>query len=203
MTTPVFPTLIGLSWPAIRTPVWDTDVQVSIAGKRTGYARRAYPQYAYELSYDLLRSDSVNLEWQTLVAFFNVCFGRANLFIFNDPDDGSVTTANFGTGDGTTTAFQLTRALTGTGVSWVDPIFCPTGTPSIFVNGSLKTLGTDYTISATGLVTFNVAPAAAAALTWTGTYGWFCRFDEDSNSFEKFMLNFWQLKKIKFSTELF
>ena len=201
MTAPTFPVL-KLAWPVVRTPQWDTDVQVSIAGKRTAYARRAFPIYVYELKFNVLRADA-NLEWQTLFAFYNSVLGRANLFIYNDPADGTASATSFGTGDGATTAFQLTRPIVGTGVSWVDPVFCPTGTPQIFIAGVLQSTPTNYSISATGLVTFTSAPAAAAALTWTGTYGWFCRFDEDSEPFENFMYQFWRLGKVKFSTELF
>ncbi len=200
MTVPTFPSLIGVGWPVVRMPEWDTDVQVSLTGKRTTLGRRSYPIYRYELPYNVLRADA-NIEWQTLVAFYNSVGGRRDLFAYNDPSDNSVTTMSFGAGDGATRAFQLTRALTGTGVSWVDPVFAPTGTPSIFVAGVLKSTPADYTISATGLVTFTAAPVGGAALTWTGTYNWLCRFDDDSQSFEQFLNLFWRLGKIRFSTE--
>ena len=206
MTVPTFPSLAGIRFPVRRTPMWETDVQVTIAGKRTAYARRAYPQYAYELEYDFLRSDSVNLELQTLLAFYNTCQGRANLFQFNDPDDTTATAMSFGNGDGSTVDFQLTRTLTGTGgITWTDPVWCVSGTASIFVNGVLKSTPGDYSIGSTGLVTFVSAPPAGptGALTWTGAYNWFCRFDDDSATFAKFMQNLYELSKIKFSTELF
>jgi hypothetical protein len=49
------------------------------------------------------------------------------------------------------------------------------------------------------------APSGLAghALTWTGTYAWYCRFDEDVNTFEKFAYNLYELKKLKFSTEVY
>jgi uncharacterized protein (TIGR02217 family) len=201
MVLPVFPALIGLTYPYLRSPEWDTDVQVSLVGKRTTLGRRSYPIYRYELKYNVLRSDLVTIEWQTLLAFYNVVGGRRDLFQFSDPGDTSVTTMSFGAGDGATTQFQLTRALTGSGVSWVDPVFAPTGTPSIFINGVLKSTPADYIINATGQVTFTVAPASGAALTWTGTYNWLCRFDDDSATFEQFLNLFWRLGKIKLSTE--
>ena len=49
-------------------------------------------------------------------------------------------------------------------------------------------------------VTISPAPAAGAALSWTGTYFWLCRFDEDSLEFSNFMYLFWELKKCSFTT---
>jgi len=140
------------------------------SGKRITLGRRSFLIYRYELLYNVLRSDVVNQEWQTLMAFCNVVGGRRDLFQYTDIIDNSVAAMNFGTGDGATTNFQLTRALTGGSFSWVDPIFAPTGTPQMFVAGVLKTAGVDYAISSTGLVAFTSAPASGAALTWTGTY---------------------------------
>jgi hypothetical protein len=72
--------------------------------------------------------------------------------------------------------------------------------PQLFVNGTLKTLGTDYTISSSALVTFTVAPAANAALTWTGSYYWRCRFDQDLSEFNNFLTQLWELKQLSFVT---
>jgi hypothetical protein len=45
--------------------------------------------------------------------------------------------------------------------------------------GVVQTNPANYSISATGLVTFTSRPGAAA-LTWTGTYYWRVRFDQDT-----------------------
>jgi uncharacterized protein (TIGR02217 family) len=198
MTLPVFPTLIGLTYPVIRRPVWRTIKQESLSGKRTRLPMRVIPQWQYELPYDMLRSDSVNLEWQTLLGFYNSVLGAAYLFQFNDVDDNAVTTQSFGTGDGTTTQFQLVRSLGG----FIEPVYAVNGAPSIFVNGVLKTVTTDYTIGSTGVVTFVVAPGNTLPLTWTGSYYWLARFDDDQEDFSKFMNKFWELKKVTFTTEL-
>jgi len=75
------------------------------------------------------------------------------------PGEGTATLEPFGTGDGARTQFTL--------VALSRPC---TATPSaIYVNGVLKTLTTDYTVTG-NLITFVVAPGAALPLTWTGTY---------------------------------
>jgi uncharacterized protein (TIGR02217 family) len=207
VTVPAYPTLLGLHLPIVRVPEWDTDVQVSVSGKRTAFARRAFPRYRWALTYQFLRSDSVNLELQALQAFYATVNGRANLFTFTDPEDNAVTTQAFGTGDGSTTAFQLVRRMAGPiagGISYVEPVFAPTAGFSVFKAAVLQTLNVDYTVNNTGLITFTAAPAAAAALTWTGSFSYYCRFDADEFEFSKmFATPLWELRQINFSSELF
>lgn len=193
-----FPSLIGVTYPARRSPNQNTDTQRTVTGKRTALANFSYPFWSYELSYDVLRSDITNKEWQTLLAFYNSVYGPANVWRFTDPDDGTVTAQSFGTGDAVTTAFQLVRTMTGTGVAFTEPVWAPRGTPTILVNATPTVA---FTLSTTGLVTFNAAPANGAALTWTGNYDWLCRFDGDKIDLDKFAYAFWELKKIDFSTE--
>jgi len=202
-TFPAFTQLKGITYPIIKVPQWDTDTQMSLAGKRTTLGRRIYPRYLFELTYTFLRSDTVNLEWQTMVAFWNLVGGSRDLFKFTDPQDTVATNVSFGTGDGVTTQFQLLRPIVGlSSITWIDPVFSAT-IATIFKNGVGQTLGVDYTVGTYDLITFTAAPAPAAALTWTGTYSFLCRFDEDVMGFEEFANNFWELKKIKFSSELF
>lgn len=198
MTLAIFPVLAGVTYPTTKTPIWQTDVQISVSGKRTTLARQAYPRYAFELPYSFLRSTVTKLELQELMAFFNTVQGKANLFRYNDPTDYSVTAQAFGTGDGSTVDFQLVRTMLGTSNSWVDPVFYPV-TSAIYNNGVLVSSG-DYDIT-NGLVTFDTAPTSGHALTWTGTFDWLCRLDNDSADFARFMESIWELKSIKFSSE--
>jgi len=57
--------------------------------------------------------------------------------------------------------------------------------------------GAGYTIGSTGLVTFTTAPASGAALTWTGTYYFRCRFTKDQIEFDGFMQDLYELKKVE------
>jgi hypothetical protein len=56
---------------------------------------------------------------------------------------------------------------------------------------------TDYTLTVTGKVVFAVPPVFGASLTWTGTYLWRCRFEEDLQDFEQFMSTMWEAKTVK------
>lgn len=194
MTVPVFPSLPGITYPRKRTQNWSTVKQDALSGKRTRYPLWTFPTYSYELPFSYLRSDSNNLEWQTLAGFIASVQGPAQLFAYSDPDDSSVTAQGFGEGDGVSTAFQLVRSLGG----FTEPVFLVNGTPTIDVAGSPVT---PASISAYGVVHFSSAPANGALLTWSGSYYWPCRFDEDSTDFSKFLATIWELKALKFSTE--
>ena len=200
MAIPVFPTssLPGLTYPIKRTLVWQTIKQEALSGKRTAFALRGAPTYKYEAIFSVLRSSAAFLEQQTLQGFINNLFGGQGLFQYNDPNDGSVTTQTFGIGTGlTASTFQLVRTLGG----FVEPVYLPNAGIHIFDNGSDVTA--NATVANYGVVSFaTIAPAAGHTLTWTGTFGWPCRFDDDEIGFENIMFNYFELKSLKFSTEL-
>lgn len=200
MSPRLFPALPGLTYPVKKTPNWNTDVQRSISGRVTTLPRWSYPIYSIEVGYEFLRTDSPWREYQDLVAFFNLAQGQANVFRFNDPDDNTATAQGIGAGDGTTVAFQLVRAIGGSLYSWSDPVFWPTAA-AIYLDGVLQVLGTDYTMTDTGLVTFTTPPSNGLPVTWTGTFDWLCRFADDSSTFEQFAYNLFENKKLLFSTE--
>lgn len=194
-TGPVFPSLPGITLPQKRSSNWSGVKQDALSGKRNRTSLFTYPTYSYELPFSMLRSDSVNLEWQQLQGFINSLFGTVLLFGYTDPDDNSVTGQVFGEGDGSTTGpFQLVRTLG----NFVEPVFLINGTPTIEVAGSPTSA---YTIDNFGRITFNSAPASGAQLTWSGSYYMPCRFDQDTTDFSKFLVQFFELQALKFSTE--
>lgn len=198
ITIPTFPALVGLIFPAKRSPMWNTDVARTVTGRRSALANFSYPIWKYELAYEVLRSDITNKEFQTLAAFYNRVNGPAGLWQFTDPNDFAAAAQGFGVGDGSSTMFQLVRAMTGQGANaFVEPVWAPQ-TATIFVD---DVENNDVTISDLGLVTFNDPPAADAVLTWTGTFNWLCRFDDDELGFDEFASKFFEAKKVNFSTE--
>lgn len=192
MTIPIFPTLAGISFPVGVAPMWSTLLFEATAGNRSRLQLWTYPRYKITLPFEFLRSDA-NAELQTLMGFVNSVGGDAQVFQFDNPDDYTVTNQAFGTGNGVATDFQLTRTFGG----FNEPVFAPIGTPVVKIAGTPTVA---FTLLAGGIVRFDSAPANAAALTWTGTYRWLCRF-EPGFSFEKMMRNYWQLQKIEFITE--
>jgi uncharacterized protein (TIGR02217 family) len=196
MSALVFPTLAGLEWNILRSPIWSTTKKPSVSGRRFAVANYAFPRYKYSLSFSVLRQGGAYTELSQIVGLFNQCGGDFDTFLFPDPDDFTVTAQTLGVGNGVATQFQLVRTFGG----FVEPVYDVNSAPLIYVNAVLKTLTTDYTISATGLVTFVAAPGAALPVTWTGTYYRRVAFSQSQLDFNKFMQNLWELKKVEFES---
>jgi hypothetical protein len=192
----VLPSLIGLAFPIKGpSPNWPTVKHDALSLKRVRYPLVSYPSYGYEISFNVLRTASALAELQTLRGFINSVYGPALLWGYTDPNDNTVTNQNFGAGNGTTTGpFQLVRTFGG----FTEPVFLLNGTPTISVAGTPTAA---YTLDNYGNVTFNSAPANGAALTWSGSYYWPCRFDDEVTQFENNLSGFFNLKSLKFSTE--
>lgn len=218
MGNAVFPSLPGLEWKTKRAPTFKTLVHEAVSGRETRVGLWAYPRYRWTLSYEFLRSDTVNAEWQTLMSFFLERKGSYDSFLFQDPDDYTVTGQLIGYGDGTTTQYSVVRTIG----SYTEP--CPDimGIPMIYVDGIIQgvnalvdgsgnyvvdgdgnviTDGTtptsQWTISTAGVITFSQPPPVGAPITADFSYYWRVRFVEDEAEFEYFMYKFWAAKKIE------
>lgn len=192
--------LPGLTFDSTRTPNFNTGVQAALSTKESRIAYQQYPQMMFELQYELLRDYVTPSDLKALVGLFIAMGGRFDTFLYSDPVFNTVSAMQFAVADGTTVAYQVTATyqnVGGPGGSEIIQNF--NGTPQIFVNAVLKTAGTDYNLGATGIVTFIAGhvPAAAAVLTWTGSFYYRCRFDDDSMTVSQFMANFWENKAVK------
>jgi hypothetical protein len=65
--------------------------------------------------------------------------------------------------------------------------------PSVYLGGSLTT---NYSVSSTGLITFNSPPGSGVQITADFAYFWRVRFDEDSVEFSNDYNGFWSCKKV-------
>jgi uncharacterized protein (TIGR02217 family) len=196
MPPPIFPTFPGLTFPIKRTPLWSTIRQESIGGQTPRFSLWSYPRYRYELSISVLRRFGAFAELDAILGFYNAVAGAAGVFQYADNTDNAVTAQAFGTGDGTTTAFQLVRSFGG----FMEPVYAPTGTPAIYKAGVLQTPVTHYTVGSTGLVTFTAAPAMGTALTWTGGFNWLCQFDDDELELREELSARWAIETLRFTT---
>lgn len=194
MSNSVLPSFPGLAWNVVRKPIFNTVTKKSVSMREFRASLTAYPLYQYKLTYEVLRARSALTEMQQLAGFFMQRSGSFDTWLYTDPDDNTVTAQGFGTGDGTTLAFQLVRSFGG----FTEPVYDLNGSPSIYKAGTLQSSG--VTISSTGLVTFTVAPTPGQALTWTGSYYFRCRFLADQLEFNQFMKQFWELRTMEFIT---
>jgi len=212
MTSFVYPTLPGLTFDVVRTPMWHTEKQVALSGKRSTMAYMQYPLIHFELVYSLLRDDISTSELKALVGLFNACQAGYDTFLFVDPDFNTFAPANaqqFGIGNGTAGPFQIVAFYQNSGGPGYGEIIqngnnsgsLGWGGAILYDNGSTIS-SSNYTIGATGLVTFGAGhfPAAGHALTWSGSFFYRCAFDDDKLELAKFMSQWWALKKIPFTT---
>lgn len=193
----IYPALPGLTYDVGRTPVQRTRTQESVTGYEVRLSDYAYPLYHYDLIYSTLR-EGVSVghtytEQSTLEGFFNLVSGARSTFLLNDPNDNTATLTQFGIGDGSTVSFQLQRVRGGGSV----PARALNSAPTIYVNGVLQTLTTDYTVNALGVVTFTSPPDDTFALTWSGTYYWPARFLDDELTFTQLVKQIWEAQSVK------
>lgn len=194
---PVMPFLAGQSIDMSKSPLWNTKVVQAASGKERRTALRAYPLWQFALKYETIRQRPTLDEVATFYEFFNTAQGKYLPWLYVDPTDNQVTGQQFGTGNASTTVFQLSRSIR----TWVEPVR-GVYDPLIYVNGTLKTLGTDYTLTGNGVVTFTSAPANAAVLTWSGYFYYLCRFDQDDLTLTQVVNQLWNGSGLKFTSTI-
>jgi hypothetical protein len=202
MSYPIMPTMpLSMAAGLKKTPNFNTVRQKGPAGVNSGIALKPFPTWDFEFSLDHItgHEHTASSVVAQMLGTFMATAGGAALFLFTDPQDCSVPYSQFGTGNGTTTAFQLSRNIYGA----VDIIQNLNGTPTIYVGGVHNTT---CSVSSTGVVTFSSAPANEAVLTWSGYFYYLCRFAEDTlDSVRDFTINSgidqWMIQGVKFSSE--
>lgn len=201
MSTAVLPSLAGLGFEVIRTPMFKNLVQENVSGKETRVALWSYPRWQWDLTYNVIRQGTVHgtayTEFAQLAGFFNQRQGRFDTFQYQDADDNSVTAQAIGTGDGSRTAFQLIRGFGG----FVEPVLAPNTVSKVYLNGVEQVSGwsvSNWGSSSPGVITFSSAPGNGVAITADFSYYFPCRFTEDQVSFSMFMKSLYAGKKVSF-----
>ncbi len=191
MSVPVFPTLPGLGWSVKKTPVWSTRRAGHVSGREVRAANFANPLWRFELTYEVLRADSLHNELQTLMGFYLTQRGSYGAFLFQDQSDNQVTGQVIGTGDGITTQFQLVRSLGG----FVEPVGGVTGGVQIQFNGANQAAG--WSLVAPNIIQFASPPAPGIRISASFPFYYLCRFDGDEQEYENFMSQLWSLQSCK------
>jgi len=198
MSQSIFPALAGLAWNLERVPMLETVRQKSISGREIAVRYQAYPLYRFVLNYEFLRDTVANPDYDTLQAFILQIQGSYDTFLFTDWADNSVTDSNFGTGNAVKTQFQLMRTFGAGGFTVSEPVQNVNAITNLKVNGVAQTNPANYTIDANGLVTFVAAPGNGLAITWTGTFYYRCRLEQDDTEINNNALGFWDLSTLSF-----
>lgn len=189
--TSIFPSLVGLGYKIPRTAIWDTDVQTAISGLNSRLSYFTYPNYSWEFSFSILRANNNYTELQTLLGFFNLMQGQFNAFLYKDPDDYIVSSQAIGTGDGSSTVFQLVKTFG----SYIEPVLAPDTSSAFNVYfGSSLQAASSYTVNgyssgsaSSGVLVFKTAPSSGSAINASFQYYYPCRFNTDK---QEFVLNY-------------
>jgi len=173
MSNLLFPKIRGLAWTIVKTPTFSTEIQESLAGREVRIQNFQNPIWEFTLTYEYLlndpkfRDENEQTPLETLVGFFLGRGGQFDDFLLNESDltgrleDSVYSGQLIGVGDGSSKSFQIVRNFGG----FLEAVQNPMNqTAAIYLNGSSKVQGIDYTI-ANGVVTFTAAPGAGVSIT--------------------------------------
>ena len=161
-----------------------TQIVELASGDEERNASWANSRRRYDVAYGIRRADDL----AAVVAFFEARNGRLHGFRFKDWGDHksclpsgtpAPTDQIIGTGDVATTAFQLVKHYDSGSQTWARTITKPVAaTVRVALDGA-EQLGGWSVDTTTGLVTFDIAPAAGVAITAGFEFDVPVRFDTD------------------------
>ncbi len=194
----VFPYLPGQMFIQLKTPKWSTKTVTSLTGVERRRALWSYPVWKFTVAYEFLRGSTLNPEIYRLWDFFNINSGGFQDWNYFDPWDHEVTNEPFAVANGIKTDFQLTRTAHVGSKSFTEPIFRVVAPPTIYAGGVIIPAG--YSVSPTGIISFDTPPDTGAVLSWTGQFFYRCRFSDDELSTQQMYDLFWSGDSINFQT---
>lgn len=142
-------------------PTFSTDKLTMVSGQERRLQNRSVAIHTYQWSF---KNTSLQIE-AALKAFWFDRRGDFKPWLLKDWSDFSGTMQPIGVGTGALAGFQLIKTYTAGSNPYVRTIqYIKGGTLAVYVNGVLKATPGDYTVGATGLVTFGAAPADSAII---------------------------------------
>jgi uncharacterized protein (TIGR02217 family) len=161
-----------------------TQIVELASGDEERNASWANSRRRYDVSYGIRRADDL----AAVVAFFEARNGQLHGFRFKDWSDykscppsaaPSAINQQIGTGDGTTTAFQLSKRYASGAQNWTRAITKPVA-GSVLVALGTTPQASGWTVNTTtGIVTFATAPGAGVAVRAGFEFDVPVRFDSD------------------------
>ncbi|MDD5276736.1 MAG: DUF2460 domain-containing protein [Methylovulum sp.] len=183
MSDLILPSYPGFTFDRQRNPFFDTRIQKTARGQRELRANfEAYPLWKFTVPIGILDNfEDTEMDW--FFGFYLSVGGREQTWLYDCPRHNTCTETLLGTGDGTTAAFQLRIIHPG---GFIEPVHNPNlAFCDLYIDGALDA-PENHAVSATGMVTFGVAPSDGAVITWSGKYYHRCRFDSDQTAFTEF-----------------
>ncbi len=193
---PTFPALSTLSWSVYVRPQFETGLAAHVLGRESRVQKRAYSQYEFEFTYELLRAAPTYAELQQIAGFYNEQRGRDALFWVDVPIWSALAGQALGTGDGETTSFPLVRTFE----SYREPVLATSGVGAVYLAGIAQGTGWSVTSGYAPEIEFATAPAEGVVVSADFGALYLCRFSEDVADFENFMALFWEFQTCKLQT---
>jgi uncharacterized protein (TIGR02217 family) len=159
---------------AVRRTIEDIEIVTTDGLWEVRNARHSQPLREWDISFPAGQYASTTIE--AVADMFGAARGALHTFLFKDPLENAVTDEVFGTGDGATTIFYLSKGYTAGSETLAQTITRPVS--SIVLKKDGVVTGSGYTVDYTlGKVTYSVAPSNGVVLTWTGSFDRPVRFD--------------------------
>jgi Conserved hypothetical protein 2217 (DUF2460) len=206
---------LGLGYKVKWSPIFFNQSVKTLTGASVDIRLAPTPLHAFELTYPFARSNNASIEFENLYATWVAIGGQAGRFAFLNPDDASVTTQAIASRDGVTASYTIVRSfptsvpLGLTLAQVTEPVGIVQGPgfggtppgPKVYYNGVLQTSGTNYTIDgsvgARQLLNLITIPPLGQSITMTFAYYYYCKFADDSLTFEKWAQNIWSAQTVK------
>ena len=191
MSLHVFPVTTNMEFNSKKTEMWDdVIVKKTGSGRRKTLSRRAYPDWGIQVKFTGLGDAQV----ESIAGFIAQHRGEFQEFLWLDPVDFQETAVRIGTGDGSTTKFQLVRNLAD---KFVFPVAdYVSGSLSVYVDGVAVTV---LSVS-DGLATLASAPALNSVVTATFQYYWRVALDGSKYSWTDPFYNLYKFETINLVT---
>jgi uncharacterized protein (TIGR02217 family) len=196
----VFPALPGQEFVVKKSPTWATTVKRAYSGREVRASRQSAPKWNFKIAYEFLRDRApTTSELQNLFAFFNSAQGQFSAWYFLDPFDNLVSGQQIGVGNGATTSFQLQRTIGGfTTYPFIEPVYGATNV-QVEVGG---VPAANWAPGNFGSIIFTTPPANGAAITWSGSFYFLCRFSQDNLDAQQMVKDMWSVDGIEFESLL-
>lgn len=193
----LLPTLPGLAWQVKKRPKFSTAIASHVSGREVRVSNYAYPIWEWEMRYEFLRADA-HQELQQLMGFFLARAGAFDTFLYRDPsEEHEVQGQLLALGDGASTKFTLSKSYGGftEPCGYVDSssltvAFVPVGATLAQPQPS------GWSFVSPNQLVFSVPPPVGTQVRVDFTWYYRVRFGEDSQSYENFMFDLWQLQKL-------
>ena len=156
-------------------PEFNTIVLMTDGGQTKTQQNWSYPLYRGDISYGIQSKD----DFSDVLAFFYARRGRARGFLFKDWSDFEFAAQGLGTGDGSTTDFQVVKTYSDTVLPFSRKITRPISSSMTVYKDGVAQAPSAWSRVSGGIVRFTAAPAAAVIVTATGEFDIPMRFSTD------------------------